>query len=221
MAIRHLVHHLSVYVLIFSLLLSSAAPAVHAQEGGPVWLPFVGGGTSAPASITSIYSDFATADPLPAIASATPTPYLSSSSVVYPEIVGGTEAIPGAWPWQVAIVGRGATDFYRGFNEPFAGQQFCAGTLIDEEWVLTAAHCIDFYPGLRLDVVAGIHNLESPNVEFRQVSVDGTPIVHDDYRENDGVPINDIALLHLSQPIPVRASPGLPILMQFLLSTRT
>ncbi len=50
MAIRRLVHHLSVYVLVISLLLSSAEPAVRAQEGEPVWLPFVGSGTTAPAS---------------------------------------------------------------------------------------------------------------------------------------------------------------------------
>ncbi|HRJ40521.1 MAG: hypothetical protein KJZ86_02125 [Caldilineaceae bacterium] len=50
MAIRRIFHHLSVYVLVLSLLLSSAGPAVWAQEGGPVWLPFVGSGTTAPAS---------------------------------------------------------------------------------------------------------------------------------------------------------------------------
>jgi len=50
MSIRRLLHHLLIHALVISLLLSSAGLAIHAQEGGPVWLPFVGSGTSAPAS---------------------------------------------------------------------------------------------------------------------------------------------------------------------------
>ena len=42
-------------------------------------------------------------------------------------IVGGTEAPKGAWPWQALITSWG-------FG-------FCGGTLVDEQWVVTAAHC--------------------------------------------------------------------------------
>jgi secreted trypsin-like serine protease len=49
-----------------------------------------------------------------------------------PEIVGGEEAVPGAWPWQAALVFSASSDFWG---------QYCGGTLIDPEWVLTAAHC--------------------------------------------------------------------------------
>lgn len=45
-------------------------------------------------------------------------------------IVGGKESVPGQWPWLVAING--------GPDEVF----FCAGVLISEWWVLTAAHCV-------------------------------------------------------------------------------
>lgn len=43
-------------------------------------------------------------------------------------IVGGKNADPGEWPWMVAL-----------FN---AGRQFCGGSLIDEQHILTAAHCV-------------------------------------------------------------------------------
>jgi len=43
-------------------------------------------------------------------------------------IVGGKNADPGEWPWMVAL-----------FN---GGRQFCGGSLIDNNHVLTAAHCV-------------------------------------------------------------------------------
>jgi len=50
------------------------------------------------------------------------------------EIVGGTIAAAGAWPWQVGLVQANITS---NFNA-----QFCGGTLVDELFVVTAAHCI-------------------------------------------------------------------------------
>ena len=46
-------------------------------------------------------------------------------------IVGGEEAADGEFPWQVSlrqVAGVGAT-------------HFCGGSVIDKDWVLTAAHC--------------------------------------------------------------------------------
>lgn len=42
-------------------------------------------------------------------------------------IVGGTDAEDGAWPWQVSV----RQD----------GKHICGGSLINEQWVLSAAHC--------------------------------------------------------------------------------
>ena len=57
-------------------------------------------------------------------------------------ISGGREAQKGKWSWQVAILNR-----YR--------EVICGGTLVDQGWVLTAAHCVRKHLFVRL----GEHNL--------------------------------------------------------------
>lgn len=71
-----------------------------------------------------------------------------------PRIVGGIESIKGRYPYQVALV---ANDF-----------QFCAGTLIAPEWILSAAHCY----GYATHILIGRHDLGNATEVYDKIEVD-------------------------------------------------
>ncbi|XP_057193849.1 trypsin-like [Triplophysa rosa] len=99
------------------------------------------------------------------------------------KIVGGVNASEGAWPWQVSL------------HSPIYGGHFCGGSLINSEWVLSAAHCFSKITPANLQVYLGKRTQQGVNAHeiIRYVS---EIINHPSYnRDSDD---NDITLLHLS-----------------------
>jgi secreted trypsin-like serine protease len=66
-------------------------------------------------------------------------------------IVGGRQAAPGRWPFQVGLLLASITDNFKA--------QFCGGTIVDEEFILTAAHCATILTADKLHILTGTQSL--------------------------------------------------------------
>lgn len=111
-------------------------------------------------------------------------------------IVGGRPAAEGAWPWQVSLH---QTERLDGTEDGLFQSQFCGGTLIARQWVLTAAHCVVTGEGGTVppeSVAVRTGSVDLARGELRAVA---RVIAHENY---DPILIdNDIALLQLAQPV--------------------
>ncbi|XP_028450431.1 enteropeptidase [Perca flavescens] len=102
-------------------------------------------------------------------------------------VVGGANAEKGAWPWIVSLQWR--------------GRQVCGASLIGQDWLLTAAHCV-YGKNVHLqwwEALLGLHaqsNSGAADVQTRRVD---RIVIHPQY--NRQTKQADIAMMHLQQPI--------------------
>ena len=107
-------------------------------------------------------------------------------------IVGGDASKEGSWPWQVRLLDA---------NDPETG--FCGGSLISDQWVLTAAHCV-VNDGEVIDKVfigyGSVFQSKLTIAESEKV------IANPGYQSDMNA---DIALIKLKQPIAGAATIGM------------
>jgi trypsin len=107
------------------------------------------------------------------------------------QIIGGGDVEEGQYPWLVGLGSPGEGTAYE--------RQFCGGSVIAEDVVLTAAHCVEESVAEDLVVFSGAIDLESGDVvETAVVDLH----VAEDF--NDPIAMaNDWALLKLAEPVDV------------------
>ncbi|XP_026462799.1 lectizyme-like [Ctenocephalides felis] len=105
----------------------------------------------------------------------------------FPRVVGGHTASEHQFPWQVSLQRN--------------KDHFCGGSVLNEKWVVTAAHCISGTFGF--EAVAGKHDL-SKSESTEQRSAFKRTIVHKSY--SGGVGPYDIALIELATPFKLNSA---------------
>jgi len=97
-------------------------------------------------------------------------------------IIGGGDATPNTYPWMVSIQSKSDSE------------HFCGGSLIDESYVLTAAHCIEDASAEEIQAVVSEFDLKQASQQEQVIAIKNI-YMHQGYGDD-----NDIAVLELITP---------------------
>lgn len=113
-------------------------------------------------------------------------------------IVGGREASPHAYPW-IAYIQTEYTSS-EGLPTMYAA---CDGSLIDDQWVITASHCFGPHPNYqihRVAIVLGAHNLAN-RTEHRIIVSPKHILRNGNYQDGQPASKYDITMVQLPQKV--------------------
>ncbi|GAB0093335.1 Chymotrypsin-2 [Sergentomyia squamirostris] len=96
-------------------------------------------------------------------------------------IVGGEVAEDGSAPYQISL--------------QKSGSHICGGSIVDKQWILTAAHCVEGASASSLSILAGTNDLKNGGVRYQPTKI----FIHSRYNKPNFA--NDIALIKLEETI--------------------
>jgi elastase-2 len=110
-----------------------------------------------------------------------------------PYILGGVEATPGEFPWQLSLERLGAT-----------WSHSCGASLLYTNFALTAGHCVDGADPATVRIIAGLHvRTDQTNAQISAVT---SHKIHEAYGVGAWTFPNDIAVITLTDPFILSAT---------------
>jgi secreted trypsin-like serine protease len=104
------------------------------------------------------------------------------------KVIGGVDAADGSYPWQVSL----QTSWIKAET---GMAHFCGGSVYNERWIVTAAHCVKGLPKGDFEIFAGASSFSGNVHRIRVAEIR----VHPRYTSVHGG--YDIALVRLSEPL--------------------
>ena len=111
-------------------------------------------------------------------------PSVTNGRQISSRIVGGKEAEPFTYPWLVGLTNR------------FSTEPFCAGFIVSPNTILTAAHCLYGRFPNEIQILAKLHDIRQFYGDRHDVD---RWFIHPEYRFNDSMHLNDIAVLKIQR----------------------
>jgi len=100
-------------------------------------------------------------------------------------VVGGVQSKPGDWPWKISML--------------LNGRHVCGGSLINDEWIITAAHCVAGNTNRNAyRILFGVHDRLGQEAWVISRNVQRI-VIHPQYSSSRF--LNDIALMQLSTKV--------------------
>ena len=123
-----------------------------------------------------------------------------SGTILKSRIINGDRAESKKYPFMTGIFRNSF------FQESYKTRHICGGTLINKNFILTAAHCLDEKEIFPLDVIVGAYDLNDIDNDNNEKRIIKNYKIHSNYFENTYYPDSslgpyDIALLYFEKPI--------------------
>jgi len=102
-------------------------------------------------------------------------------------VVGGSDAAPGEFPWQL--------------SQTRGGSHSCGASLLNANFALSAAHCVDGAAPGSITIIAGLHDRSNP-AGSQEVNIIGYTM-HEAYLTGAETFSNDVSTISLASPITI------------------